>query len=84
MCHLDDDSTGIYDLEDSHDRVSRIGGAVIASKKGKILYKFVCENGSSVIKELSLVKYSKSGARLLAINAELSKNAKVSNNDKNA
>ena len=47
------------------------------------MYRFVCEDGSSMIKQLSSLKYNKSSARLLAMNAELGKRTKIYNNNKN-
>ena len=64
MCHLDNHDTDMYNVVHIHDCVSRIGGTVIATKKGKKWYKFECEDGSNVIKELDPVKYSKNGDRL--------------------
>ena len=47
------------------------------------MYRFVCEDGSSTIKQLSSLTYNKSSARLLAMNAELGKRTNIYNNNKN-
>ena len=74
----------MYNVVHIHDCVSRIGGTVIATKKDKNWYKFVCEYGSNMIKELAPVKYSKNGTRLFTMNMELIKGTKTSNNEKNS
>ena len=82
-CHLTNDDTDMYDVVLINDNVSGIGGAVTATKKGKKRYIFVNEDGSSVERVLDPVKFSVNGTCLFAVNNELSKGAKISNNERN-
>ena len=82
-CHLTNDDSGMFDVVIICAKVRGIGGSVIATKKGKKRYRYICEDGSSVEIVLDPMKFSKDGTSLFAITSELSKGAKISNNVQN-
>ena len=73
-CHLTDaDRSDMFDVVVMYGKVNGIGGAVIASKKGKKRYRFICCDGSSVERVLDPVKFRIDGTRMFVITLELNR-----------
>ena len=83
LYHLTDGDSDIYDVVVIIDKFSGIGGVVNATKKGKKWDRYICDDGSSIEIESDPVKFSIDDIRLFAITLELSKGAKISNNEQN-
>ena len=85
-CHLDNDGSGMYDVEDINDIIGMTDGksTVRATKKGRKGFVVEQLDDTTAIKELYTVKYTPGiSDRLLSINAELSNGVVLSSDNRN-
>eukprot|EP00956_Cyclotella_meneghiniana_P039716 scaffold177807_cov69-Cyclotella_meneghiniana.AAC.1 len=84
-CHITNDDTDMYDVQDIHELIGGIGpDAIVATKMGKKKCVIKQANGSTTEKILYPCKYSKDASdNLYSITSEQSKGATLSSDNKN-
>ena len=83
-CTLLNTLEGMYDIEDIYEQIGGVESNIVATKKGKLKCRAVQADGSSTEKVLDPVKYSKQTRdQLLSITNEMSKGAKLGNDENN-
>ncbi len=74
----------MYNIKDIYEEIGGVRSNIVATKKGKLKCRAVQADGSSTKKVLDPVKYSKqTREQLLSITNEISKVAKLGNDEKN-
>ena len=82
-CHLRNDDTDMYDIENINEMIGGIGGNVQLTKKGKLRCLVKQVDGTSTEKVLTVKYGEKAGENLFSITKELSYGAKLGSNDEN-
>ena len=84
-CHITNDDTDMYDVEEINELIGGIGpDAIVATKKGKKKCMIKQVDGTNIERILYPCKYCKDASdNLYSIMSEQSKGAKLSSNEKN-